>query len=64
MKNIQLQRFYEKQVKLMEEAETDMDRAELTAMWAGFLNGLFMTRAITEEEYEKFYGTEEMRNAG
>lgn len=48
-----------KQVKLMQRTKDKTERDYHLMMWAGFLTGLRLTNAITQEEYNHYY--EELR---
>lgn len=54
MKN-QIKGFIDKQEKLIRLAKTSDEKAEYIGFWAGFLNGLRLTNAITNEEYKTLY---------
>lgn len=53
-KNGQLQSFMKKQKKLISEADGE-ERAELVGFAVGFLNGMWISKAITKEQYETEY---------
>lgn len=44
-----------KQKELVLNTSSEHDRAIAIGMWAGFLNGLRMTNAITQERYNQAY---------
>lgn len=51
----QIKGILRKQEKLIRLAETSDKKAEYLGFWAGFLNGLKITNAITNEEYKILY---------
>lgn len=51
----QLQRMARKQMKLMQEMKTQKERDYQLMLWCGFLTGLRLTNAITQEEYSRYY---------
>lgn len=44
-----------RQKRAIELAKTESEKAEAYGVWAGFLSGLWMTGAITGEEYDFLY---------
>ena len=55
----QLDEFCKKQRELIYEAKSEMEEAMLTAMWAGFMNGLYLSKAISKEEYDTYFDCRE-----
>lgn len=51
----QLESMMKKQRKLISKANTEEERAELIGFAAGFLNGMRMSKAITNEQYTEEY---------
>ena len=51
----QLEIMMKKQRKLISKANTEEERAELIGFAAGFLNGMRMSKAITNEQYTEEY---------
>lgn len=51
----QLEGLVRKQKKIARIAKSGQERAEAFGFWAGFINGLKMTGAITQEEYIELY---------
>ncbi len=51
----QLQRMARNQMKLMQETKTQRERDYQLMLWCGFLTGLRLTNAITQEEYDRYY---------
>lgn len=51
----QIKGILRKQEKLIRLVETSDKKAEYLGFWAGFLNGLKITNAITNEEYKTLY---------
>ena len=51
----QLESMMKKQRKLISKATTEEERAELIGFAAGFLNGMRMSKAITNEQYTEEY---------
>lgn len=51
----QLKKLMNKQKKLISQADTEEERAELIGFAVGFLNGMRISKAITREQYEEEY---------
>lgn len=51
----QLESMMKKQRKLISKANTAEERAELIGLAVGFLNGMRMSKAITNEQYTEEY---------
>lgn len=51
----QLESMMKKQRKLISKANTEEERAELIGFAVGFLNGMRMSKAITNEQYTEEY---------
>ena len=51
----QLKKLMNKQKKLISQADTEEERAELIGFAVGFLNGMRMSKAITNEQYTEEY---------
>ena len=54
-REIQLNAWLEKNRKIAAEAKNEKERDYILSMWAGFLGGLRMTNAITQQEYNAYY---------
>lgn len=51
----QLKKIMNKQKKLISEANTEEEKAELIGFAVGFLNGMRMSKVITNEQYIEEY---------
>lgn len=51
----QLNAWLAKNRRVAMEAQNGQERDYIFAMWAGFLNGLRMTNAITQREYNAYF---------
>ena len=51
----QLKKLMNKQKKLISQADTEEERAELIGFAVGFLNGMRMSKVITNEQYVEEY---------
>lgn len=51
----QLERFAAKQMDFLREAKDKNARDYQMMLWAGFLSGLRLTNAITQQEYNAYY---------
>lgn len=51
----QIKGLIKKQKKLIRLASTDYERAVAYGVWSGFLSGMWLTGAITEDEYDCLY---------
>lgn len=63
-KERQLRIFVQKQKRLIAEAPEQKDRDYIVMMWLGYLNGLWLTNAITYQEYKELYGEIQLFAAG
>lgn len=58
--NRQIKGFVNKQKRIIKSAKTETEKAKAFGLWAGFITGLKMTRAINQDEYEALFAELEM----